>query len=133
MCIDGRRNTALKAMHVRTPTETVRSVRRDKNCESICARNVGQESKSTPIQHWLKNQTRVWSFNSQYMNNARARDISRAIAADTKLSYVGIQGTQQKYAKGELRVEQWSTDDHDIWELKQRTKSEKSLTLRGLP
>ena len=95
-------------------------------------RKSGGQGVVVQAKHWLRNTTRVWSYNSQYMDNTRARHMSYAFAMDEANSIVGIQGTQQKYKKGDFRVEQWSTEHHDVWELRQKQRGEHSHPL-GTP
>ena len=110
-------------MQIKTGPVQTSKVKSRGNSEVHLIRTSGGEGETIQAKHWLRNSTRVWSYNSQYMDNRRARHLSYAFAMDEPNSIVGIQGTQQKYKKGDLRVEQWSTEHHDVWELRQKQRT----------
>ena len=128
----GGRQKHDRLMPVQKEGEILEILKRDKNCEVVASRSVGGNGDVTQVQHWLKQRTGIWSLKCQYMTNARAQDISRAIAKDKNMSYVCLQGTQQEYGKGEFRLEQWSTNFHDVWELRQKRNSGKKSYPAGV-
>ena len=84
------------------------------------------------VPHWKRMCTRVWSYSVQSMTDSRTWEISKCFHEKGLVSFVGIQGTQKKYGKGQLRVEQWSTRYHDIWDLRQKKQRMTENTLLEL-
>ena len=80
----------------------------------------GRDEQKVLVDHWKRLHMKVWTYNVQHMNDARTWDVSRCFWDKGYATFVGIQGTQKKYGKGQLRVEQWSTKYHDVWDLRQK-------------